>query len=371
MNSRTVIERIDPGNSSDMKDFLNFPLLVYGNNAKTKNCIAKTKRLVSAGTDSAFLLAKRDGEIVGRMAVGCNEDILDQDGTPYGQIGLFEVIEDYEVFSAMVDFGRELCKAGNRYVLFPFFISTWYPYRFVSSGFDAFDFFLEPDNKEYYAQFADLYGAHETFLYKSSMDDVDDFIEKNKKSYDKAIESGFTFRGFNKSDIRNELRIAYDLSIRCFNENIFYGDISFQRFLDLYLPSVKLLDKDCFLFALDEAKKPVGFLFCSPDYTYLFNNTYMYSLPGKIRFLLERNRAKGLIAKSGAVLSEYRGKGIIGALCYLQGLHSRERNYRYIIVALAHSQNVSLRVCSSNRTEKEYKLYKIAVSLEETDGTQI
>jgi hypothetical protein len=363
MNGSIEIKKIDPGKSSEMEDLLNFPLNLYGNNAKTKNGIARTRQIAAAGIDHIFLLARKDGDIVGRMAVGCKEDILDPDGTPYGQIGLFEVVEDYDVFSAMVDFGRGLCKGRNRYVLFPFFISTWYQYRFITKGFDSFEFFLETDNKEYYAQFATQYGVDETFLYKSYLNKVDDFIEKNKKSYEKTIESGITFRPFNKSDARNELRIAYDISMRVFNENPFYGDISFERFLDLHLPSIGLLDENFFLFGLNEAKKPYGFLFGSPDYTYLFNSTYLHSLPGKIRFLLKKNRAKGLILKSGGLFTEYRTRGIANATTYLLGLHARELNYQYIIIAFAHSQNMSPRVSSQKSgIEKEYELYKIAVS---------
>lgn len=362
MNGTIEIKRIDPGNSSQLKDFLDLPLLLYGNNAKTKNGIARTRQLVAAGTDHIFLLARKDGHIVGRMAVGCKEDILDQDGTPYGQIGLFEVIEDYQVFSAMVDFGRELCKGRNRYVLFPFFISTWYQYRFISKGFDSFQFFLETDNKDYYAQFASRYGVDETFLYKSYLNNVDDFIEKNKKAYEKTIESGVTFRPFNKSDARNELRIAYDISIQVFNENPFYGDISFERFLDLHLSTIRFLDENFFVFGLNEAKKPIGFLFASPDYTFLFNHIYLHSLPGKIRFLLKKNRANGLILKTGGLFTEYRIRGIANAASYLLGLHARKLNYQYVIIALVHSKNVSQRVSLPSKTEKEYELYKISVS---------
>jgi hypothetical protein len=363
MNGSIVIKKIDPGKSSEMEDLLNFPLNLYGNNAKTKNGIAKTRKIIGAATNHVFLLASKNGEIVGRMAVGWNENILDRDGTPYGQIGLFEVVENYQVFSAMVDFGKGLCKDRNSSILFPFFISTWYPYRFIAKGFDAFDFFLETDNKDYYAQFATRYGVDATFLFKSYyVDDIDDYIEMHKPSYEKAVQSGITFRGFNKSDIRNELRKVYDLSIQGFHENLFYGDISFERFLDLYLSSVRLLDKDCLVFALDKAKKPVGFMFCSPDYTYLFNNTCMDSLPGKIRFLLMKNRARGLIIKSTAILPECRGQGILGAFCCLQGMYARKRNYQYVIGALAYERNVSLRTGLRNSIEKEYELYRIAVS---------
>ncbi len=362
MNGSIEIKRIDPGNSSQLKDFLNLPLLLYGNNAKTKNGITRTRQLVAAGTDHMFFLARKEGNIVGRMAIGSKNDIRDQEGTPYGQIGLFEVIEDYDVFSAMIDFGKGLFKDKNRYILFPFYISTWYPYRFISKGFDSFEFFLEADNKEYYAQFATRYGVDETFLYKSYLNKVDDFIEKNKKSYEKTIESGITFRPFNKSDIRNELRNVYDLSIQVFHENPFYGDISFERFLDIHLPSIGLLDENFFVFGLNEAKKPIGFLFGSPDYTYLFNSIYLHSLPGKIRFLLKKNRSKGLILKTGGLFTEYRIRGIANAASYLLGLHARDLNYQYVIIALVHSQNVSSRVSLPSKTEKEYELYKIAVS---------
>mgnify|MGYP001185068156 CR=1 FL=1 len=363
MSERIVFKSLDRRSGAELEEFLSFPVQLYGNTAKTRNGIAKTRQIIDAATtDHRFLVAKKDGVTIGRMAVGSNNDIRDQTGAPYGQIGLFEVVEDYQTFAAMLDYGRYLCKERCRSILFPFYISTWYQYRFISKGFDAFEFFLETDNKDYYAPFARRYGVEETFLYRSYLNTIDDFTAKNKPAHDKAVASGIMFRPFNMSDVRNELRIVYDLSTRGFQTNPFYIDITFERFLDLYRPSLKILDKDFFIFVLDETKKPLGYVFCAPDYTGLYTSIDLHSLRGKMRFLLERKRVSGLIMKSGAIHSAYQGRGLSNALSYRVGMLAKQRNYHYIILALMHAQNRSTRLSSSDKTEKEYELYTIAVT---------
>ena len=79
---------------------------LYGPSIYTDNVIAKTRSLLETPGDYA-LYVRRDessGEILGRMTVGINPDLLDASGVPYGQVGLFEVVDDFDVFSSMMAF---------------------------------------------------------------------------------------------------------------------------------------------------------------------------------------------------------------------------------------------------------------------------
>ncbi len=360
MDQNISIRKISPSNSSDLNTFLNFPLKLYGYNAKTENSIMKTAQLVAAGRGYDFFLAVKGGEVCGRMALGSNPDICDPQGIPYGQAGLFEVIEDFKIFSVMIDFAKGCFKERNT-LLFPFYISTWYQYRFISNGFDTFKFFMETENKEYYSEFTKRYGVEEVIYYRSYLEnEIDSLLNQNKKAYDKAIESGIRFRELNKSDIYNEMKVIYDLSIKGFTDNLFYTEITFPAFNELYSASIKFLDADSFTFACNENGEPVGFIFCSPDYSFLFDKLNMYSIIGKLKFLLFRGRAKGTIIKTTTVLPEYRNRGIFGALTYIQGKVAKKRKYNYMIGAFVFLGNYPARVFTDNKTEKEYELYRIS-----------
>lgn len=355
--------KINTDLESDVTAFVNFSLSLYGKTPKTKNSLNKTRSLIAAGKGYAFYLVTEGEKILGRMAIGTHASIRDESGSPYGQIGLFEVVENYDVFKSMIDFAKKTLEGASNF-LFPFYISTWHQYRFMSQGFDGFEFFLETENKDYYADFSKKYGVDKIHTYKSVLEmNFDGFIKKQEKAYRKATKEGITFRSLNKKDLMNEIKIIYDLSIQGFKGNHFYTEITFDQFLGLYLDSIKYLDPDFFIFAYAGNNKPVGYIFSTPDYTYLFNKINVYSLFGKIKFLLFRNRAEGYIVKSTMVLPEYRNKSIFGGLTYVNGMKAKERKFKYLIGALAYTDNISITVITPERKEKEYELYEISTGV--------
>lgn len=352
--------QINPKNPIDMDAFVNSSLSFYGNKPRTVNSLSRTKKLVKAGRHFQFYLVTSEDRILGRMAVGRNGDLVDEANVPYGQVGLFEVVEDYDVFKAMMDFAKTKL-AKTRRILFPFYLSTWHQYRFISNGFDAFRFFLETENREYYSDFARQYGVESVVHYKSVMElDLDGLMERMEKSYTSVKKAGVTFRTLDRKNLMQELRWIYDLSIRGFSANRFYTEITYEQFLDLSYESVKMVDPEFFMFACDTDGKPVGYIFSSPDYTDLLENTDITTLWGKIKFLLFRSGVDGYIVKSVTVLPEYRNKNIFGALLYVNGMKARKRNYSYMIGALAYADNVSISVLTPNRVEKEYELYQLS-----------
>lgn len=215
------------------------------------------------------------------MAIGHNDAIRDSNGKPYGQIGLFEVLEDYHAFTEMIDFARSELN-DHPSILFPFFISTWYNYRFTIPEDDKFDFFMEPPGRKYYREFANKYGVNKTYNYKSYISyNVEGFLKKNEKKHHKLLEMGYKFRKLDKRKIREELKSIYEMSISIFNKNLFYSEISFEDFCKLNESSIKIVDSD-FLIIVEKEGRPAGFAFAVPDYTPVLNNTKISTFAGKI-----------------------------------------------------------------------------------------
>ncbi|MCP4131577.1 MAG: hypothetical protein GY754_11415 [bacterium] len=358
--------KINKNNKNDVDNFLQLPLFIYGNSPTIHNSVSKTKSLIESTNLLDLYIVQRMNkkqapETVGRMAVGFNEQLLDENNVPFGQVGLFEVIEDYDIFSAMLDFAKELLK-DKKSILFPMYTSTWYPYRFTSKGDSLFKFFLEAPAKEYYSSFAARYGVTDTFRYKSIIcRNIDQVLEKNNKPFKRASEEGITFRRFDKSQAEKEIETIYELSIQAFNDNAFYTSINRDEFANLYKGSINLIDDEFFTIALNSKKEPVGFCFSSLDYSPILEKANIRSFAGKLKFFLNRKKIKGFIIKTVGVIPEYRGKGIQGALTCLHAQTAKQRNYEYIIGALIHSENASPKVLGEPVTEKEYEMYRIKI----------
>ena len=352
------IVKLEKDNTKDIKKFLRFPLNIYGNNPATWNSISKTGDILKVhGKFQIYLAVKESGDIAGRMAIGKNDEIKDSNGRTYGQIGLFEVIEDYTAFSAMIDFAKSELR-GHVSILFPFFISTWYSYRFTIPEDDKFDFFMEPPGKKYYSEFANRYGVDKTYNYKSYISyNVDGFMKKNEKKYHRLLEMGYRFRKLDKKKIREELKTIYEMSISIFNKNLFYSEISFEDFCKLNESSLKIVDSD-FLIIVEKEGRPAGFAFAAPDYTPVLKNARIDTLAGKIKFLLNKNRVNGYIYKTMAVMPEHRRLGMHEAMSHVQALAAKKRGYEYLIAALVYEENPSSDTLI-DVTDKSYELYEI------------
>lgn len=356
MNPRVI--KINPKNRKELDRFLGFKPELYGSKPDIKNDIQKTRKLIEISRGFEFFIVENDsGETAGTMALGVNEKLVDENGKPYGQIGMFEVIPDYNLFSYMIDFAKAY-HSGKDYILFPFFMSTWHQYRFVSDKNPQFEIFLEMINKDYYPEYCKRYGTHETYRYKSSLTaGVDNVVERNREKYAKAIKNGITFRSFNKKDRKGDLKIVYDLCIESFGSNPFYADISFDDFYQYNKDTARFLDTGFATIAYNRDNKPVGFLFSTPDYTPLFCEMDMSKTINKLKFLVRRKEAGGMIAKTTAILPEYRRHSIYSSLTYIHALEAKKRGYNYIIGALVYTDNTSLKVFGDSEVEKNYELY--------------
>lgn len=343
----------------DIDKFLQFSVLLYGDTPFVHNCILKIKNIIKETSGYDLYMAEKDDRVVGRMSIGINENYSGSNYEHYGYVGLFDVVEDYDVFSLMIDFAKEKL-ADCEKILFPLHVSTWYLYRFSRKGRDNFRFFHEIPDKDYYAEFAEKYSTKETYRYKSIIShNPAGVIKKNQKGYASALEKGISFSNFKKSRAESMLRTVYEISIRAFKDNLFYIPLNWHDFYSLYKDSLRMIDEDLFTIAFNEKNEPVGFCFSTPDYTELFDRYRLDSISGKAGLFIKKNKTKGMIIKTVAVVPEYRGKGIQGALTMLHAAVAEKRNYEYIIGALIYSGNYSPEVLGKPVIEKEYELYSI------------
>jgi len=356
------IVQIDVKNRRDFAEFLDFSVRLYGGDMLVKNTVPKLKTALAGPGDFGLYLAKSTGGgTVGRMVLGTNPDLVDDAGVHYGYAGIFDCVEDYGVFSAMLDYARVRFRGRNHF-LFPFFKATWYIYRFTSKGHGAFDYFMEFPDKPYYAEYAKRYGVNDTYRYVGSITrDIDDVIEKNRKSYEKARSLGITYRDLDPKRLREDMRAVYDLTVNNYTENLFFTRISFEEFYDLYRGVLSVLDPRFLTFGVNREGRPVCYGFAPPDYTPLFRKYDTGTLRGRLGLYLNRKKLTGMILKTAATDAAHRQMGIYGGICHLHALRGKELGYTYVIGGFTYVDNVTHKVMSGDLIWKEYELYRIQV----------
>lgn len=361
MTATAVMEKISVKNRSQFDEFLHFPLRLYGGKMLVRNTIPKLRTILTgSGEFDLFLAKNRSGETVGRMVVGIQRQLHDDDGHPLGYVGIFDCVEDYEVFKAMLDYAKTVLK-GTRHFLFPFFKATWYIYRCTAKGYGNFDYFMEFPDKPYYAEYAKRYGVGEIHRYVGSIThDIDEVAEKNKKSYEKALSHGISFRDLDKKHLKRDLRIVYDLTVNNYQDNLYFTPISFEEFFSLYEGMLTILDPQFLTFGISREGREVCYGFAPPDYTPLFEKYDTGTLLGKAALYVNRKKVNGMILKTAATDASHRQLGIYGGICYLHALRGKKLGYRYVIGGYTYVDNVTHKVMSGNLSWKEYELYRIS-----------
>lgn len=361
-NAPIIIREIHRNQHREVNLFLDLPVAIYGDTPRTRNDIAKTRDLLKILGDGKLFLALRDSRAVGRMCCTGNPGITDEHGIPYGMVGLFECLDDYEIFADLIDHARTLFRSCN-YLLFPFYRSTWHQYRLAADGGDRFHFFLEPRSAPQYAAFAERYGAAGVHTYYSYLTrDIDAIIDDNRRHFERLRDSAISIRPLDKRRIDEELAAIHTVSTAAFRNNPFYTDIPRDEFVALYRSSLKLIDADFCTIIENGEGTVIGYYFSIPDFTPLYDRLDLGSIMGKLRFLLERRAAvRGMIIKTVAILPDYRNAGIHGAATCHHALLARERGYRYIIAALIHEDNPSIQTIKERAEQKEYRLQVIKI----------
>jgi len=244
-----------------------------------------------------------------------------------GYIGCFEMSDKESGKKQLMRYVQQLKDNGHKKIIAPINGDTWHQYRLVSWSNGDPVFPLEPQNPLWYNE------VYEELEFKPLMKYRSDKFSMGKVKPIDNTDSALSFRGFRDSD----LRLIYDLSLKGFDENYLYSEISFEEFGKLYQPLLSMVDKELIVIAEVDGVT-AGFIFA-----YIRSDTQ--------------------ILKSIAVLPEFRSKGIATKLVNHVLLTGERKGAKTAIAALMLDGSNSSKVVSKYDSEKirEYTLYCLEV----------
>lgn len=279
-----------------------------------------------------------------------------------GFIGYFEAVDDYAaseaVLSAAVDWLRE---RGVTTIRGPINTSTYFPYRFMTEGFERGAFFLEPYNPRHYPEHWLRFGFKECCGYSSSIVDSARFAAGTKRHHERAMAAGYQARPFDPSRFDSELRLMYDLSTAIFQGSWMWRPVSFDEFRLLYAGMRGIMDPDLCYF-LFQGETPVGFVFGLPDFAPAIRAMNgSQSLWAKARFLMKRNETPAALLKTFGVLPDHRNGSLALSLSHLMHDAAARKGYARTVHSLMRDDNTSLRMSHrfGGETFKRYALYEL------------
>lgn len=148
------------GSRRDRGAFIKFPWRIYrGDSAWVAPLIAERKAFLDRKrhpfyqhADAALFLARRDGEIVGRIMASDDPNYNSLHQSNVGCFGLFELIDDVDVAAALFDAAAGwLRDRGRTEIMGPIDYSTNYVCGLLIDGFECPPTLLTAHNPRYYA----------------------------------------------------------------------------------------------------------------------------------------------------------------------------------------------------------------------------
>lgn len=353
-----------------VKKFIDFSWIVYKDDPqwippfrdKLIKQLSPQNTFFTYGTIKNFLIIK-NSTVLGRISAIVNKKTMES-GNQIGYLGFFESISDYSVTEELIRIASEyLKKQGIRKVYAPVNFSTWHKYRFMTKGFNQSPFFLEPYNPPYYPDFFTRFGFKKAMGYVSNvLANYEEQITYTDKKLQKFLGSGYSVKNIDLSHLHDELKILYEISKKGFKDAWGYTETTFSEFLTLYDGLQKIIDPDFVIFAYNPEKKPVGFVFCLPNYAVAVRKMDgKKNLVAKLRFLRSKRKTKEFIIKSLAVTPEAQGVGVGSVLMGLVQKAAHGKGYSTIIHALMRADNVVIRKISEKggKVFKEYAVYEL------------
>lgn len=162
-----TIQILPVRNRRERNVFIEFPWRIYRNDPawvpplilERKEFLDRKRHPFYQHGDAALFLAKRNGDIVGRIMVSDDPNYNARYQSNVGCFGLFESIDDVDVAAALFDTGADwLRRRGRSEIMGPIDYSTNYVCGLLIDGFQHPPTVLTAHNPPYYARLIEVCG---------------------------------------------------------------------------------------------------------------------------------------------------------------------------------------------------------------------
>lgn len=331
-----MIEIREVVTKEDLDRFVDLPNKIYENDEYyikplrsdyIKYITGKTTSVNSVGRSKMFIAIK-DGEVVGRILVGINDELNEYHNIKDAYFSQFESINDNEVSKALYDIAIKWAKeCGANKIKGPMSLPGGEDNRgFLFDNFDDAPYIQNVYNKKYYNDLIVSYGFkkyHDCYAFEAMP--TEDMVAR----YERVIPYAMKKYKFRLDNIRLDDNIKEDADdILNVIKN---GMPDNEDWIDFMPPSKKEIDDivkalkpfadpDLIFIARNEKDEPIAFNITMPDYNQVIKKMNgKMNLLGILKFLYYKRKIDRLRVFVLFVVPEYRNKGVTQAM-YLKTL---------------------------------------------------
>jgi len=363
------VEQISDAKGLDR--FIRFPWKVYEENPNwVPPLLSEVKFILSSKNpffehaEAASFLARKNGEVVGRIAAIIDRNHIAIHNERAGFFGFFESMPDPEIADSLLQAASNWLRARDMEIMRgPMNPSTNDECGFLLEGFDSPPMIMMTYTPAYYLDYMDRCGltkAKDLYAYISVIAEVSsgERLERLATAVKQKI-PGLVVRPANMKEFRKELNAVKDIYNSAWSHN--WG---FVPMIDAEIESMakrlKPLIVPELLIMAEVDGKPAAFYMAVPDY-----NQVLCRINGRLgpfeimKFLWYSRKISDIRVLTMGVKEEYRKRGIEGLL-YLESFKAAKRKgYQRAEMSWVLEDNTLMKKGCEFMGGKVYKKYRI------------
>jgi GNAT superfamily N-acetyltransferase len=314
---------------ADRNAFIRFPWRIYRNDPawvppliiERKAFLDRKRHPFYLHGDAALFLAKRNGEVVGRIMASDDPNYNAEHQSNVGCFGLFDCVDDQDVaarlFEAAAGWVRQ---KGGQEIMGPIDYSTNYICGLLIDGFEYPPTILTAHNPSYYAELIEKAGfskAKDWYAWWFA-DPAKAAMRLRRIAGRFQDRQQITIRPGNLKNIADESRRLRQVYNRAWQHN--WGFVPFtEAEFEFMQKEMRPLLVPEFVWLAEAGGEPVGFVLCLPDINVVLQKLdgrlTRFGLPiGLIKLLYYKSRLKKARLVALGVIEEYRRAGVAETL---------------------------------------------------------
>ena len=364
------IEIVAADNPKALKQFVEFPYRLYRDyphyvpplRIAVKELLDREKHPFYKDAEAEFFVAKKEGQVVGRVAA-----ILDKAHNRFHQenagfFGFFECINDQAVADALLQRAKSwVFDRGAKFLRGPVNPSTNYECGTLVEGFDSDPMVMMPYNPEYYPVLLERAGLHKSkdlFAWLSNANTID--IKKIDRVADKAVKgNGVTVRPINMKNFAADVENVWNIYNSAWERNWGFIPMSKEEF-QLQGKEMKQILKPELVLIGEVAGRVVGFALALPDINQALKPAQGKLIPtGLIKILYYQRLVKSVRVLALGVVEEYRASGLAAGFYATLVRNARKLGYGDCEMSWILEDNVLMNRSLEVMGAKRYKVYRI------------
>ena len=362
---------VDPvGNKRALKEFVELPYAIYRDDpywvpplrVAVKELLDREKHPYYANADVEFFLARREGQVVGRIAAIIDRAHNQTHQENAGFFGFFETRNDVEVAGALLCQARAWVRAhGAGFLRGPVSPSTNYECGTLVDGFDSSPMVMMTYNHRYYPELLEQVGLRKVkdlFAYLSNANTID-MKKINRVAGRVQATKGVRVRPINMRDFAGEVERIWEVYSQAWNRNWGFIPMSRQEFLAMGKEMKQILKPELVLIG-EAGGRTIGFGLALPDVNQALKPAGGNLFPtGLFKILYYQRLVKSVRVLALGVVEEYRASGLAAAFYAELVRAARRLGYGDCEMSWILEDNVLMNRSLEVMGARRYKTYRI------------